>query len=73
MEFNLKNLFLGTVILGGLASCNNSSQMKDNRLRDSLHQDSLRKDSIQRESEQPVDSLLMEDSLSTNNRELRTP
>lgn len=73
MKFNLKTLILSVVLFGGFASCNNSSKVKENHLRDSLHQDSLRKDSILRESETPVDSLLMEDSLNVNNRELRTP
>ena len=73
MKFNLKSLILSAVLLGGFSSCNNSSQMRENHLRDSLHQDSLRKDSIQRELNTPVDSLLMQDSLSRNNRDLRTP
>jgi hypothetical protein len=73
MKTIFKSLFFSMAILGGLAACNNRSQMEETRLRDSLYQDSLRKDSIQREMEQPDDSLLMDDSLSTNNREMRTP
>lgn len=72
MKSILKILFFSMAIIGGLSSCNNSNQMKESRLRDSLYQDSLRKDSLQREMKQS-DSLLMDDSLSINNREMRTP
>jgi hypothetical protein len=72
---HLKSLFLGIGILGSLAllSCNNNNRMREKNLQDSLYQDSLRRDSIVRESETPIDSMLMNDSLSTNNRDLRTP
>lgn len=75
MEFNLKNLLLGTIVIAGitLSACNNRNQIRENEVRDSLYQDSLRKDSILRESQTPADSVMMEDTLSTNNRELRTP
>lgn len=75
MKFNLDSFILNTVILVGFAllSCNSNNKMRGNNLQDSLYQDSLQKDSILRESETPIDSMLMEDSVSTNNRDLRTP
>lgn len=80
MKINSKSLLLSLAIVGSLAfllSCNNSNQMREDNRRDSLYQDSLARDSMLRESDMlndtTMDSVLIDDSTSMNNRGLTTP
>ena len=75
MKSQLRNCCIGIALFGGflLAGCSNSQKTNVNNQQDSIYQDSLRKDSLQNQPETPVDELLQEDSLSENNRDLRTP
>jgi len=85
MKSPFKNLYTGIFIFAGFlfVSCH-SENTNENNAQDSIDQDSTYQDSIDQDStyldsvrknetEDPVDELLQQDSLSENNRGLRTP
>lgn len=86
MKSPFKNLYTGIFIFSGFLflSCNSHNNRNESSSQDSIYQDSTFQDSIDQdttyfdsvrhqEPENPVDELLQDDSLSVNNRDLRTP